>query len=81
MFKDNTEMQIATTKCNLKKKLQVGVSVRLSENVEATVIDGCALLWTVHWPAKGTIKDYADNIFGYVMRKAHHFDVFLIFDR
>jgi len=40
-------MQIAATKSDLKRQLQVGVSARLMEKVDATVIDGCALLWTV----------------------------------
>ena len=40
------------------------------EKVDATVIDGCTLLWTVHWPEKGTVKDYADNFLGYIMAKA-----------
>jgi len=45
-------------------------TARLVEKVDATVIDGCALLWRVHWPEKGTVKDYADNFFGYIMAKA-----------
>jgi hypothetical protein len=72
MFKDDGEMRIATTKSDLKKKLQVAVSSRTVDKVDATVIDGCALLWSVHWPEKGTVKDYVDNICGYVMRKAVH---------
>ena len=81
MFKDDGEMRIATTKSEFKKKLQVGVSSRSVDKVDATVIDGCALLWSVHWPEKGTVKDYADNFFGYVMRKAAGSDVYLTFDR
>jgi len=38
-------------------------------------------MWTVHWPEKGTVKDYADNFFGYIMAKAAHSDVYLTFDR
>ena len=56
MFKDDGEMQIAATKSDLKRQLQVGVSARLVEKVDATVIDGCALLSTVHWPEKGTVN-------------------------
>ena len=74
-------MRIATTKSDLKKKLQVGVSSRVVDKVDATVIDGCALLWSVHWPEKGTAKDYVDNFSEYVMRKAAHSDVYLTFDR
>ena len=55
MFNDDGEMQIAATKSDLKRQLQVGDSARLVEKVDATVIDGCALLWTVHWPEKGTV--------------------------
>jgi len=57
------------------------ITARLVEKVDATVIDGCTLLWTVHWPEKGTVKDYADNFFGYIMTKAAHSDVYLTFDR
>ena len=43
MFNDDGEMQIAATKSDLQRQLQVGVSARLVEKVDATVIDGCAL--------------------------------------
>jgi len=56
MFNDDEEMQIPATKSDLKRQLQVDVSARLVEKVDATVIDGCALLWTVHWPEKGTVN-------------------------
>ena len=56
MFKDNGEMRIATNKSELKK-LQVEVSPRLVDKVDSTIIDGCAPLWCVHWPEKGTVKD------------------------
>jgi len=46
VFKDDGEMQIAATKSDLKRQLQVGVSARLVEKVVATVIDGCTLLWS-----------------------------------
>ena len=81
MFKDDGEMRIATTKSDLKKKLEVAVSSRTVDNVDVTVIDGCALLWSVHWPEKGTVKDYVDNICEYLMRKVVHSDVYLTFDR
>lgn len=81
MFKDDGEMRIATTKSDLKKKLQVRVSSRSVDKVDATVIDGCALLWSVHWPEKGTVKDYVENFMGYILKKAAHSDVYLTFDR
>ena len=81
MFKDNREMRIATNKANLKKKLQVGVSSQVADKADAIVIDGCALLWSVHWPEKGTVKDYVDNFISHVSQKAHYSDVYLTFDR
>ena len=44
-------------------------------------MDECALLWAIHWPEQGTVKDYADNFFDYVMRKSDHCDVSLTSDR
>ena len=81
MFKDDGEMRIASTKSDLKKKLQVGISSRIVAKVDATIIDGCALLWSVHWPEKGTVKNYVDNFCEYVIGKALHSDVYLTFDR
>ena len=81
MFKDSGEMRTATTKSDLKNKLQVVISSRMVEKVDATVIDGSALLWSVHWPEKETVKDYVDNFSGCIMRKAAHLDIYLTFDR
>ena len=49
--------------------------------VDAIVIDGCALLWSVHWPQQGTVKDYVDNFIRNVMLKAKDSEVYLTFDR
>ena len=57
------------------------MSSRIVDKVYATIIDRCALLWSVHWPEKGIIKGYVDNFCVYVMRKALHSDVYLTFDR
>ena len=81
MFKDDGEMRIATTKSDLKKKLLVSVSARSLEKFDAIITDGCALLQSVHWPEKGTVKYNSDNIFGYIVAKAAHSDVYLTFDR
>ena len=56
MFNDDEEMQIPATKSDLKRQLQVDVSARLVEKVVVTVINGCALLSTVHWPEKETVN-------------------------
>ena len=51
------------------------------DKVDATVIDGCALVWSVHWQEKGTVKYYVDNFSICFTRKAAHSDIYLTFDR
>ena len=41
-------MQICKAKSKLKRSLQIEVSRRNAGEADATVIDGSALLWTVH---------------------------------
>ena len=55
-------MRIAKGKSALKKSLQVEVSSRNAGDADVTVIDGSALLWTIHWPAGGTVADYVANV-------------------
>jgi len=81
MFKENGTMRIASAKSTLKKKLQVLVSSRIVQKAEAVIIDGCAILWCVHWPCKGTVKDFVDNVCSFIIRKMSQGDVYLVFDR
>lgn len=81
MFDENGEMRITTTKSTMKRKLQVEHSSRLASSPQVTVIDGCALLWVVQWPASGTVQDYADNFTKKIMTCLQISDVHLIFDR
>ena len=75
------DMRTATGKSSLKKKLKVTVSSRHVQDVEVTIIDGCAILWCIHWPCKGTVQDYIDNFCSYVMNKTKFSDVYVMFDR
>ena len=36
---------------------------------DAIVIDGCANLWVVHWPNKGSVQDLVTNFVKYVKGK------------
>ena len=58
MFEDNGDMRITTTKSTLKKKLQVERSSRPECSPQVRIIDGCALLLVVQWPASGTAQDF-----------------------
>ncbi|KAG1665091.1 hypothetical protein GQR58_019562 [Nymphon striatum] len=55
MFKDSGAIRFMTDKVKLKR-LQVETSVR-TILIDATVIDGSALLWIPNWPTKGTVAD------------------------
>ena len=81
MFKESGEMRIATGKSSLKKKLRVTVSSCQSQDSEVTIFDGCALLWCVHWPCKGTLQEYIDNFRAYVFGRSVNGDVYVVFDR
>ena len=61
MFDDQGDMRIASSKHILKKKLGMTVSCRLTSEIELTILDGCAILWIIHWPSKGTVQDYVNN--------------------
>ena len=37
--------------------LQIEVSLRNAGDANVTIIDGSALLWTIHWPADGSVAD------------------------
>ena len=72
---------IATTKSTLKKKLQVTLSQRLVEKAEVEILDGCAILWVINWPNKGTVADFVNGFTRNVMKRVASQDTYLIFDR
>ncbi|KAG0712796.1 hypothetical protein GWK47_017680 [Chionoecetes opilio] len=68
LFDENGDMR-SQNKAMLKTKLQVQVSNRHIENPDGILIDGCALLWVIHWPSKGTVEDLTKNF----MRSLHFY--------
>ena len=54
MFDETGIMRLSTTKSTLKNKLQVEVPWRLTHEPQATIMNGCAILWIINWPSKGT---------------------------
>ena len=82
MFHDSGAMRICKAKSDLKKRLAKEALSRYStSNVAASVLDGSAVLWVVHWPAKGVIADFVENFKGFLLKKLLNSDVYLIFDR
>ena len=74
-------MWICKAKSKLKRSLQIEVSLRNAGDADATVIDGSALLWTVNWPADGSVPDFIVNVKKRIASNLTNSDVYLIFDR
>ena len=55
-------MRICKAKSKLKRMLQIEVSQRNAGDANVTIIDGSALLWTIHWPADGSVADFGVNV-------------------
>ena len=82
MFHDSGEMRLCKSKSDLKNRLAIESSLRCaSTNVKATVLDGSAVLWVIHWPAKGTVLDFVQNFKNYLEKRLQNVDVYLVFDR
>lgn len=82
MFQDSGAMRICKAKAELKKRLAKESSTRrTASNVTTCVLDGSAVLWVIHWPAKGMIKDFVQNFKSFLARKLLDSNVYLVFDR
>ena len=82
MFHDSGAARMCKAKSDLKKRLARETSSKVVEtNQAAVVLDGSAILWVVHWPAKGTVVDFVNNFKKYISNKLHESDVYLVFDR
>ena len=80
-FKNNGDMRICTTKSNMKK-IQVEHTSRGVTVPDATILDGCAIFWIIHWPAAGAnTTDYAENVLQYVIDLFSLCDVYMLFDK
>ena len=86
MFDDNEEMRITKTKSVLKKKLQVEQSSRrvtneLPAEQQVIIIDGCAMIWVIHWQSQGIVQNYIYGIIESILHKLVERHVYLVFDR
>jgi hypothetical protein len=81
VFEDNGDMRITESKAVLKQKLHVEVSYRMCLADEAIVIAGCAMLWLIQWPSKGTVKYYMENLRAHLIDKLKICNTHLVFDR
>ena len=82
MFHDSAAAKMCKAKSDLKKRLARETSSRIFEtNQAAIVLDGSAIPWVVHWPAKLTVVYFVNNFKKYISNKLHKSDVYLVFDR
>lgn len=82
MFHESGTMRICKAKAELKKRLAKESSTRHNASHVATcVLDGSAVLWVIHWPPKGMIKDFVQNFKTFLARKLNDSNVYLVFDR
>ena len=80
-FDADGQMREAKTKANLTNAIKVEVSSRDAENdVDASFLDGCAVLWVVPWSTSGTVQDYLDRFRCYMHGRLKKTD-YLVFDR
>ena len=49
--------------------------------MQATFLDGCAVLWVVPWPTSGNVHDYLVRFRSYLHGHLAKSDVYLVFDR
>ena len=80
LFEENGMMYVPL-KTILKTKLQVEQSNRIHGPSDAVIIDGCVMLWTVHWPTNGVVQDYVVNFMGTTKYRLTHCDVYVVFDK
>ena len=80
MFDESGAMRVAKTKSVLKNKLKVEVP-RRHTHIDASFLDGCAVLWVVPWPTGGTVQEFLNNFRCHIQNYMECGDVYLVFDR
>ena len=65
LFTDTGEARYPKGKSTLKKKLKVEVSTR-THDADVMVLDGCAVLYNIHWPKDACVKDFVDAFIEYL---------------
>ncbi len=80
MFDDSGAMKVAKTKAVLQNTLKVEMERRHAD-VDASFLDGCAVLWVVPWPTGGTVQDFLNNFRRHIQSHLDSSDIYLLFDR
>ena len=81
MFEPDGKMRLCKNKSDLKNTLKKEIPSRTAKAPDFVIIDGCAILWIIHWPTSGTLSSYIKGFLKYVLDKVSQNDTALIFDR
>ena len=82
LFENNGQIRVSKSKSDLKKALQVEMSLRLQPKSNVAIIDVCAQLWAASWPTNGTVEDLGDALHHLVLSYlTANADVYLVSDR
>ena len=81
MFHADGQMRVAAGKSTLKKNIQVEVSQCLNMSPTAIVVDVSAVIWTLEWPAHGTVATFISRFKIWLSLQLSGADVYLCFDR
>ena len=82
LFENNGQIRVSKSKSDLKKALQVEMSLRLQPKSNVAIIDVCAQLWAASWLTNGTVEDLGDALHHLVLSYlTANADVYLVSDR
>ena len=82
MLSESGDLQICKAKSQLKKQLQSVISVQITEKeIICYILDGCTILFVVHWSDKGVLNEHIINFKDYVSKLLKRADVYRVFGR
>ena len=76
LFIDVANLRQSTTQSKLKKSIEVEQSFQTMSDPLVLVLDGCAILWTIHRPISGMVDDLITAIKIYLRQKLAMCDVY-----
>ena len=68
LFEDSGDMRLVKSKATVPAP-------------DVIVLDGCAIMWIIHWPGEANVKTYVDAYVSYVLARLITCHVILVFDR
>ena len=81
LFEVNGEPRGSKAKSVLKNTLKVEIPARNDLKADIIIVGGCAILWVVHWPEKGTVHEFIRGFKKYLSDRLKQCSVYLIFDK